>query len=119
MVVIIPPAISSFHFTRKSLIEATSATVSILLLSDIIRVFANMNSFHASMKQKTAVAAIPGADSGRIILVKALALVQPSILAASSSSLGIFLKNPLNNHIENGSEKTVYEIIKPVKESVN
>ena len=57
---------------------------------------ANRNSFHAKMKQRMAVAIIPGAARGMIILNKAPNLVDPSIIADSSISVGISWKKLLN-----------------------
>ena len=53
------------------------------------------------MKQKTATVAKIGLDKGKITLKKTLRVFAPSILAASSNSLGIEEKNWMNKKILN------------------
>ena len=64
-----------------------------------------MNSFHAMMNAKTDVLTRPGAISGNRILRKAWPWEQPSIIAASSRSLGMLAMNPRSVQIVNGSTK--------------
>src|SRR6185436_4117039 len=51
---------------------------------------------------------IPDVDIGITSFRKAPKRVRPSTIAASSSSLGIDLKNPISNQIENGIVKLGY-----------
>ena len=53
------------------------------------------------------VAAMPGAASGSTTCTMALVLLQPSTCAASSSSTGISLKNPITIHTTKGRAKVV------------
>ena len=64
---------------------------------------ARMNSFHAKMKAKTEVDTRPGAMRGKRILRNAWPWLQPSIMAASSRSLGMFAINPRRVQMVNGS----------------
>lgn len=74
---------------------------------------ANAYSFHEKIKQKMAVAAIPVAAWGKMILKKALNLEYPSTRAASSYSFGISSIKPFNNQTERLKLTTVYKIIIP------
>ena len=75
---------------------------------------AKMNSFQALTKVKMAVVVSPGAVSGRAILKIIPVRERPSIMAASSNSSGMFLKNPRNIQIENGRVIAVFTKIKAV-----
>ena len=57
------------------------------------------------MNTMIAVVKTPGAASGRITFRKATAGVQPSTMAACSSSTGICLKKAVRFHTANGSPK--------------
>jgi len=52
------------------------------------------NSSQAPMKINNAVIAMPGVASGKMILQKIVKELAPSIMAASSNSLGMASKNP-------------------------
>ena len=62
-----------------------------------------MYSFQLVMNAKTDVATSPGATSGSRIRTKAPSLVEPSTIAASSSSFGIPMMNPRSVQTEKGS----------------
>jgi hypothetical protein len=57
------------------------------------------------MKENTAVATSPGATSGNRIRRNAPARVQPSTIAASSSSSGMLTMKPRSVQMANGSTK--------------
>jgi len=75
-------------------------------------------SFQAKIKQKMAVAAMPVAAWGKMILKKALMREYPSTMAASSYSRGISSIKPFNNHTDRLKLTTVYSIIIPRCESL-
>ena len=66
---------------------------------------ANVNSFHAWMKAKIPVATRPGATSGSVMVKNARSRLDPSTIAASSSSRGTPATNPRSVHTVNGSTK--------------
>ncbi len=61
------------------------------------------NSFQAAMNVMIAVVKIPGAASGMMTLRNAWPRVQPSTIAACSSSSGICRKNVVRFHTASGS----------------
>jgi len=64
-----------------------------------------MNSCDTSVNAKMTTVRMPEIDIGTISLMNAPQRVRPSTIAASSRSLGIDLKNPISNHVENGIVK--------------
>jgi len=64
-----------------------------------------MYSFQLVMNAKTEVATRPGATSGSRMRTNAPRRVEPSTIAASSSSFGIPMMKPRNVHTENGQRK--------------
>src|SRR5581483_6525457 len=74
-----------------------------------------MNSFQLVMNAKTEVATRPGATSGSRIRTNAPRRLEPSTIAASSSSFGIPSRNPRSVQTENGSTKVMYVTITPKK----
>ena len=62
-----------------------------------------MYSFQAATNTMIAVVKTPGAASGRITFRKAWPCVQPSIIAACSSSAGICRKNATRIHTARGN----------------
>ena len=64
-----------------------------------------MNSFHAVMNTNTDVATSPGATSGSRMRKKAPSRLEPSTIAASSSSFGIPSRKPRSVQTANGSTK--------------
>ena len=66
-------------------------------------VSAMMYSFHAATNAMIAVVNTPGAASGMMTLRNAWPWVQPSTMAACSSSTGICRKNAVRFHTASGS----------------
>jgi hypothetical protein len=62
-----------------------------------------MNSFTQSEKAKITTVRIPGSETGSTISRSAFRREAPSISAASSSSGGIVLKNPIRSQVANGT----------------
>ena len=62
-----------------------------------------MNSFTQSENAKMTTVRIPGSEIGRMIRTSAFSREAPSISAASSSSWGIVLKNPIRSHVAKGT----------------
>src|SRR5690554_1750303 len=75
------------------------------------------NSFHANRSVKIATDVMPGPEIGRITRRNAESVEQPSIIAASSSSLGIVSKYPFSIQVAVGSPKAKYVMIKPLRRS--
>ena len=73
-----------------------------------------MNSFQLVMKTNTAVATRPGATSGSRIFVNAPTRLEPSTIAASSSSFGMLRRKPRSVQTANGSAKVMYVRITPM-----
>ena len=74
-----------------------------------------MYSFQAWMKAKIDVATSPGATSGSMIRMKAPKRVEPSTIAASSSSFGIPATKPRSVQTQNGSTNVRYVIDEPAQ----
>jgi len=70
-----------------------------------------MNSFQPQMKAKTRAATSAGLDIGSTTRTRAPTLVQPSIMAASSISMGIDSKYPARNHTEKAKLNAAYVVI--------
>ena len=70
---------------------------------------AKSSSLHEATKAKMAVAATPGAASGRTILRREPNRVQPSIIALSSSSRGMDSKYPTSIQTVKGTVKEKFE----------
>ena len=75
--------------------------------------FAKMYSFQAVMKTKTEVATSPGATSGSRIRTNAPSRLEPSTIAASSSSRGTPRMNPRSVQTANGSRNVMNVTITP------
>ncbi|MPN29938.1 hypothetical protein SDC9_177395 [bioreactor metagenome] len=58
-------------------------------------ILAKMKSIHGPMKASNDVYTMIGLDNGSVIFVKISHLFAPSIMADSSSAIGIVSKNPL------------------------
>src|SRR3970040_2530729 len=76
-----------------------------------------MNSLTQSANAKMTTVRIPGSEMGKTIRRSALLLEQPSTSAASSSSWGIVLKNPIRSQVEKGIVKDGYTRIRASSES--
>src|SRR5882762_969712 len=83
-------------------------TPSIWWDSGEMKVSAYTNSCVTSVKVKITTVRMPEVDIGTTSLMNAPNRVRPSTIAASSSSLGIDLKKPINSQIENGIVKLGY-----------
>jgi hypothetical protein len=70
-----------------------------------VKVITKSSSLHNATNAKMAVAATPGAASGRMIRQRAPKLVQPSTIALSSISRGIDSKYPTSIQTVNGTVK--------------
>src|SRR5581483_6666351 len=79
-----------------------SQTVTVCVFWSFRRIRAKMYSFQLVMNANTEVATRPGATSGRRIRVNAPSRVEPSTIAASSSSSGIPTMKPRSVHTQNG-----------------
>ena len=73
-----------------------------------------MYSFHVVMNANTDVATSPGPISGSRIFTNTPSLVEPSTIAASSSSFGIPSRKPRSVQTQNGRTNVMYVTIKPV-----
>ena len=67
-------------------------TVAVRQASFVFKVSERRNSFQAPIKTIIAAVKIPGAASGKTILKKVLSLDEPSMVADSSISFGIWAK---------------------------
>src|SRR5881275_895439 len=67
-----------------------------------------MNSLTQRENVKMTTVRIPGTEIGSTMRRSAAKREQPSIIAASSSSRGIVLKNPIISHVANGIVKDGY-----------
>ena len=74
---------------------------------ELVRTKANMYSLNADKNMRKNVATSPGITFGRITRQNALNSEHPSIIAASSKSVGTAIKNPLNIQIANVSSNEV------------
>ena len=91
-----------------------SHTVTVCLLWSLSRIRAKMYSFQLVMNANTDVATSPGAISGSRMRTNAPSRVDPSTIAASSSSRGIPMMKPRSVQTENGSTKVMYVMITPL-----
>src|SRR5207237_1696546 len=89
-------------------VKYESQTVAVCFAPSFRRMRAKMYSFQLVMKAKIDVATSPGATSGRRIFTKAPSRLEPSTIAASSSSRGIPSRKPRRVQTENGSTKVMY-----------
>src|SRR6185369_7115338 len=94
---LITPHLISYCVTRPAI-----PTGSVIAASVCVSTRANRNSFHETIKQKTAVAARPGVTSGRTMRTSAPRRESPSTSAASSRSRGKSAKNPRIIQTTNG-----------------
>ena len=90
---------------RAPKLNACSQTGRVSLSGRSMITRANVNSFHAWMKAKIPVATRPGATSGSVTVKNARSRLDPSTIAASSSSRGTPDTNPRRVHTVNGSTK--------------
>ena len=88
-------------------VKNVTATVAVRYAALFVIVSAMMYSFHAATNTMIAVVNTPGAAIGMITLRNAWPWVQPSIMAASSSSAGICRKNAVRFHTASGSANDI------------
>src|SRR5687768_1325397 len=86
---LITPHLISYCVTRPAI-----PTGNVIDASVCVSTSANRNSFQETIRQNTAVAARPGATSGKIGRASAPMRESPSTIAASSKSRGTSAKNP-------------------------
>src|SRR3989304_9530012 len=82
-----------------------------------MKVSAKTNSFIAKVKLKITTVRIPATEIGITTLTNAPNRLNPSIIAASSRSLGIALKNPIKSQVQNGMVKLGYTRTRDQRES--
>ena len=90
---ITPAAVICPHKTSLSVTNVAIATGKVFTLIDVNN-RAIKNSFQEIIRQNIDIATKPGFVIGRIIFRSICQVLQPSIIADSSSSLGISLMNP-------------------------
>src|SRR5437762_7977281 len=73
-----------------------------------MNVNAYTNSFTTSENEKITTVRMPGTEIGKTMRTSVPSREAPSIRAASSSSRGIVLKNPINNQVAKGTVKEGY-----------
>src|SRR2546430_6104457 len=73
-----------------------------------MNVNAYTNSFTTSEKEKITTVKMPGTEMGKTMRTSVPRRDAPSIRAASSSSRGIVLKNPIRSHVANGTVNEGY-----------
>jgi len=115
ILVTMPPAVSHPQLTSYFPTNIFNPTGSVLIEGVVVKIRAYRYSFHEEIKIYTAVAAIPGNIRGITILRSACTLVQPSISAASSKSLGTVSRKPVSIQTENGMAKVLWAKISPAK----
>src|SRR5205823_13132590 len=92
----IDPAAKYPHSWEKPPTKNRSPTGAVYMSSLSMKVAARMNSFHAVMKEKSAVMATAGLASGSTMRQKMVPADAPSMMAASSSSRGMVSKYPFS-----------------------
>ena len=98
------PPVAAIIKSYPALLEnSVIITGTVLAAMDDVRFTPKKYSFHEIINIKIAVEANPGADNGKIIRKNAFICEHPSTLAASSKSIGRFVKYPFIIHITNGS----------------
>ena len=80
--------------------EVTSTII--VFVSIPVRTIANRNSFQVAMNAKSATTAMPGAMIGTMTCTSARRREQPSIMAASSISIGNSRMKPTSSHTAKG-----------------
>src|SRR5919201_4896587 len=86
---------------RMSTVETPVETV--FALEVVMNASAYTKSFRTSENEKITTVRIPGTEIGKITCSSVFRRDAPSTSAASSSSPGIVLKNPISSHVEKGT----------------
>src|SRR5437667_6641222 len=73
-----------------------------------MNVNAYTNSFTTSENEKITTVKMPGTEIGKTTRTSVPSREAPSMRAASSSSRGMVLKNPIKSHVANGTVKEGY-----------
>jgi len=113
MAAITPDANIRLYSTSTLVQKDAITTTSVRALSELVIRVVMKNSFQELKKTKIDDATSPGADKGKTILKKLPNLEQPSIIAASSKSLGIILKYSLSIQIAKGNNQDEWAKITP------
>src|ERR687887_1722905 len=107
------------HSGRSPRIRSVNTPVETILFSDgEMKVNAYTNSFTTSENEKMTTVRIPGIEIGKTTRVNVFSRDAPSTRAASSSSCGMVLKNPISSHVENGTVNDGYTSTSDQIESV-
>ena len=87
----------------------TSSTIKFVIPVGMVRTFISLlntvaykNSFQERVKEKKATTANAGNAIGMIIRKRTPTRVQPSTIAASSSSMGMDMKYPIKSQVQKG-----------------
>src|SRR3954466_11685061 len=91
-------AISSFHWTRYSPTMLATPSESTYMLESVVSTSAQTYEFQAIRKVKSDTATRPGRTSGKMTRKKTESRDAPSIIAASSISVGIARKKLMSIH---------------------
>src|ERR671931_650476 len=92
------------HFGSSPWIRSVMTPVDNVRCDELeMNVNAYTNSFKTSDAEKMTTVRIPGIEIGKTIRHSVPSRDAPSTCAASSSSCGIVLKNPIRSHVENGT----------------
>src|SRR5919198_3495303 len=86
---------------RMSTVETPVETV--FALEVVMNASAYTKSFRTSENEKITTVRIPGTEIGKMTYISVRRRDAPSTSAASSSSAGIVLKNPIRSQVENGT----------------
>src|ERR671930_860547 len=86
---------------RMSTVETPVEIV--FALEVVMNASAYTKSFRTSENEKITTVRIPGSEMGKITCRSVFRREAPSTSAASSSSAGIVLKNPIRSHVEKGT----------------
>src|ERR671930_2729106 len=86
---------------RMSTVETPVEIV--FALDVVMNASAYTKSFRTSENEKITTVRIPGTEIGKITCSSVRRREAPSTSAASSSSAGIVLKNPISSQVENGT----------------
>lgn len=107
MLAIRDAAIMSFQSICWKPLSSAIPTDRVLISGELVRMKANIYSFHEVINEYMQVEAIPGNVSGSTTLQNVCQTVHPSIRAASSNSNGSDLKKPIIIHVLNGIVKEI------------
>ena len=100
-----------FHLVPYSVRNCYIPAVIGRIASFVLKVIEYARSFQAIINPKEKAVTIPGLDMGIIILINALNRLHPSILAASSNSMGQFKNMGRSIRITKGTETVAVDKI--------